>query len=209
MGVQVPPGAPIINSFMQNRFHRKLSLPVSLIPFDYNITDESILFKEIQMSNDHINSEVLDFFLSLGLEIITPRYFYSKPPHAYKLHIDVPIPNNQIIRLNWIFGGAGSNMIWYDLKPGCSTQIIRNSQDERIFSISNNDCIEVARANLTGPNLVNVGIIHNLIPGTEARHCYSFFLRNKKFRPFENKNALIRNRLEWDEALSRFGDYIV
>lgn len=195
----------------QNRFYRKLSLPITLIPFDYDIDidDESLVFKEIKMSMNHINDEVHDFFSSLNLEIVTPRYFYSRPPHAYNLHIDVPIQDNQIVRLNWIFGGSGSNMIWYDLKQGCSTSITRNSKNEKIVAVSAGDCIEVARANLTGPNLVNVGAIHNLVPGTESRHCYSFFLRDKKDRLFELENTLIRDRIEWDEALIRFGDYIV
>jgi hypothetical protein len=65
---------------------------------------------------DHINKEIHDFLNSMDLEIVMPRYFHSGPPHKYPLHVDERTRPNQYARLNWIFGGSGSQMIWYKLQ---------------------------------------------------------------------------------------------
>jgi hypothetical protein len=183
---------------MKDRLYRKLNIPVVFIPYNYGIKDP-FLFKELKMSIVHINVELHKFFDSIGLRILEPRYFHSGPLHTYKLHIDIPVIDNQVTRLNWIFDGKDSEMIWYGLKEGRKPQLVKNNRNEDILSVENDDCVEIGRDHLTGPNLVNVGIVHSLIGGTDRRHCYSFFLQDKN----------THKRLEWDEALSRFGDYIV
>ena len=146
---------------------------------------------------EDINQEFTDFLSDIGLEIFYPRYFHSGPTHTYNLHVDVStVPGNRFARLNWIFGGAGSEMVWY--KPeGSSISFRTNSHGERIKIFDPAKCKELCRQHLKGPNLVNVGIVHTLVGGTEQRHCYSFFLKNK----------INSKRVEWDEAAFMFMPY--
>jgi hypothetical protein len=179
--------------------YKKLNLPVELIPYDYGVVDLPDRFVEIKMELDHINKEVHDFLDSIDVEIVMPRYFHSGPPHVYNLHVDVPTRPNQYTRLNWIFGGDGSQMIWYKLQPGKTPAMVKNSLGEDLPTFNVDDCIEIERAHIIGPNLVNVGTIHNLMGGIQERHCYSFFLRDKK-----NKN----DRMEWNQAIGRFRPFL-
>jgi len=179
-------------------FFTKLKLPVELKPYDYGMNNPEE-FCELEMSMDHINRELHDFLRSLNLEIIKPRYFHSGPPHIYRLHIDIPTRPNRYTRLNWVFGGAGSEMVWYASKPGKVPTVMQNNLGENYQIYDLEDCDEIGRGHVIGPNLVDVGTIHNLIGGSEQRHCYSFFLRDKKGNG---------DRLEWSQAIEKFAPFM-
>ena len=151
-------------------------------------------FQEREINMDHIDARLIDFLDSLDIEAVHARYFFSVPSNIYNIHKDKP-GNYEYARLNWIFGGADSKMIWYAPKPNIKVEWIRNKLGERIRRYPVTDCIELEQKHLTGPNLVNVGILHSMHGGTEKRHCYSFFLRDKRIG---------NGFMTWDEALPRF-----
>lgn len=114
--------------------------------------------------------------LPLGMNLI----FYNDPtvdrPHG---HVDVSINKfkdvaTQHCAINWIEGGAGSEMVWYEPKPDaeeiklCYTEAGVPFKQWPLSSLE-----ETQSTHLTGVTLVRTDVPHNIIMGNEERWAYS------------------------------------
>lgn len=198
MGVQVPPGAPTINNHMQNCY-RNLNIPIEFKPWDFGYFDRN-KFCEIHVEPEMVNNEIHDFFSSIGLVLLRGRYFHALPGQVYNLHVDNKFePDRELVKLNWIYGGAGSKMIWYELKDGKSPIRYKNAIGEEIIGYNFDDCDEICRAELSGLSVVNVATIHTMQNANNYRDCYSMVIAHKD-------NNL---RLDWNQAIDILKPYII
>jgi len=75
---------------------------------------------------------------------------------------------------NLVFGGAGSEMIWYDLPPG-EKNIKLVPGNNKILSWPIKDLVEIDRCSImpNEPTLVRTDYPHSLSVGNESRWCIS------------------------------------
>jgi hypothetical protein len=149
------------------------------------------------------SDELLNFFTTNKQQLINVEVFYSVPNFKLTIHSDGPY-HGDYTKINWVFGGKDSQMIWYKNTKGntddkpisisvCNTQAIRYTPDE----------VDVVYAEyLQGPNIVAVGCPHNVVNQSEERFVVSAVFRNN-----ETKN--IDNRPTMEESIEIFKDYIV
>ena len=179
----------------------KLNLPVEFIP--YNINNLPKVKGEYILEKNLINQEFTDFLESLKLSIDYGRYFYSIPHLRYIPHIDNTVAQQGLIsdnvKINFVAGGAGSEMIWYSLKPGKSHYHYTNTQGNLCFGYRDEDLIEEHRASIGWPSLIDADSIHTLQNADEDRKCWSFTL----------KSTITKKRISWDDAIEIFKDYII
>jgi len=141
-----------------------------------------------------VNKEIHDFFDSIGLVLSQGSYFHSVPGQRYVLHKDnIHEPNRDLIRVNWIFGGVDSEMIWYNLKPEKDPFTFKDN-----LGIDPEDYDETCRCPLFKVGLINVGIVHTMQNPTEFRECYALSLSWKH-------NGV---RLDWNESIEKMSPYI-
>jgi hypothetical protein len=173
--------------------HMKLDIPVSFIPFavDPPVGRQT---SEQLMDTKHVNAEIHQWLMSIGLISPRMRIFHSTPHSRYLHHVDIRDPwPNDFVFLNFAYGGTGSTMSWFMPRSGSKPYHSSNEVNNQILSWDPDDCIEICRAEIGKPSLINTGIPHTLIPGTTSRVCYSMSL-------FE-KNG---QRARWSGVAERF-----
>lgn len=189
-----------------NRYCINLKLPVNLdFPDDYQENEKGIVDRFTTSTGRHtpynlsdMNKDFLDFVESLGLFVHFGEYFYTAPYSRLHPHTDT-IEITNVVKLNWMRGGAGSSMEWYKLKPG---EVLkrRTTKINSQFSATTRDKVECIHSALVGtPSLVNVGQLHGVINSSEPRHVVCAVLGRRKFT----------DRLEWDKAIKIFENYVV
>jgi hypothetical protein len=178
----------------------KLKLPVEFIPHDLGTFSS---FREINFPKNLINQEFVDFLASLNLYIDYAKYFYSVPYQRYMNHRDIldeqygKITKN--VKLNFVTGGAGSEMIWYKLNPGKDVVFKQNYLGQPVCAFNDEDLTEAHRAVIGWPSLLDAYEIHTLQNADEARKCWSFTLNS----------TITKDRISWDEAVEIFKDYLI
>ena len=183
---------------MMQTCYRNLDIPVEFKPWDFGYSNRKE-FCELDIKPHMVNQEVHDFFDSIGIVLLRGRYFHALPGQKYNLHTDNKYePTRELIKLNWIFGGAGSEMIWYDLKPGKGPTTYKNKLGEDIVGYNIEDCNEICRSPLSSLALVNVANIHTVHNETQFRDCYSMVLA------WKHNGA----RLDWNESVEKMSPYI-
>jgi hypothetical protein len=179
----------------------KIKLPVEFIP--YNLNNLPTAKGEYTLEKNLINPGFTNFLESLNLSIDYVKYFYSVPHQRYAPHTDIKAADRGIItnlvKLNFVSGGAGSEMIWYSLKSGKSHYHYNNTQNVLCVGYRDEDLIEEHRASIGWPSLIDAQTIHTLQNADEDRKCWSFTLQNKT----------TKKRISWDDAIEIFKDYIV
>jgi len=178
----------------------KLELPVKFIPHTF---ENSAKYHEIPLEHQFINQEFKDFLTSLNLYIDYAKHFYAVPNQKYMNHRDIlddqydTITDN--VKLNFVLGGTGSEMIWYELKPGIDLKFGKNYWGRLVPVYTDEDVVEVHRATIGWPSLLNAYAIHSLQNTNEPRQCWSITLNN----------LLTNKRLIWDDAIEIFKDYLI
>jgi len=185
-----------------NRYELKLQLPVDFIPHKFSNPSN---FQEFHLTHDMINSEFKSFLKSLNLYVDYARYFYYPPNFKLSCHIDCravdygnPEEQNNV-KLNFVYGGQGSEMIWYQLKPGRQPKFKKNTVGQTIVQYAPEDLEEIYRTNLGLPSLVDTMTVHNIQNYDDERTSYCLTLSNQ----------LTKKRISWAEAVEIFQDYIV
>jgi hypothetical protein len=159
------------------KYHRKLNLPVSPLREDINYTD----YRKRQevLTRDVINLEFKKFCNDRGISLGYVEIFYRKPGDDAVIHCDWI--GGDYCKINWYWGGTGSVMEWYELKP-------EFQDDNRKLGVSptantplkiyKEDEVDLVHTvtSMSGPNLVNNGAIHNVKNPLEERWCLCFSL---------------------------------
>lgn len=136
----------------------------------------------------------------LGLDITSAIVFYK--PANWRMdvaHVDVvkQDPNGAVVcAINWIIGGDGSNMIWYDKKNDARGDAVDDDMHlipRAVYDVKN--LIELHRADVGNGKLtlVRTNIPHTIECGPTPRWCISMRAPYGRFK-------------SWDKALEFFRD---
>jgi hypothetical protein len=162
-----------------NLYIQELNIPVPFIPYDISTDVErsnrnlTIVKYELSM----INEEYRDWFTQYKIRIGNGWIFYAPPGAKYNLHVDVANPNpNNFAKINYVVCGKDSHMIWYELLPGRNSYKYQDQAGNTVIGYKIEDCVEVHRAHVQSPSLINVGTIHTMHNPTEPRIAYTTFM---------------------------------
>jgi hypothetical protein len=145
----------------------------------------------------HIDPAVSKFFNRRGLYIRAAELFYSAPYRESMIHSDGN-PNdyeiiNDMAKINFISGGEDSFMNWY--QPKIEKPYTPTGKDNNFISFSPNEVMCVASDTITGYNIVQTGIPHNITTKSKSRYCVSLTLaiRNQapKMIPYDTMISLL------------------
>ena len=128
------------------------------------------------------NSNWLEYMESLHLSIEKVIVFYRKKndDSFENAHIDLGNRGETLLfALNWVYGGKGSKMIWYDFPDNFSIAGNIRSNEPRgkgglYCAVPITDSLKIDEHVIdTSPVLVRVGIPHRVEIGSEPRWCVS------------------------------------
>lgn len=171
------------------------------IPVQYRMVFPELPNPELRhhyrIKREEVNSEVHDWLDGLGLRFVTGEYFYTPPNRTLNPHTDDLIPNGYT-KLNWMVGGEGSTMDWYELKPGASYKIGTTRIGTSYCYADPKDLILTESTSIGQPTMVHVGDFHGVRNGPHPRHVFCLITKRKDSD----------SRLQWDEALQIFKPFI-
>ena len=188
---------------MKTTYYKNLNIPNLFNPcYQDIIINKSI---EKKLPNSDINIEFIEWLESLNIGVHNCRFFGALPYFKNPLHKDISYDSElsnrftDCVKLNLIYNSVNSNMIWYELNPDKTSEIVINKVGERLKIYKENDCHVLFETIADGPAcLFNGAVIHTMNNGNSTRHCYSMPLIN----------LTTRIRLTWDEANKMLGSYM-
>lgn len=123
--------------------------------------------------------------------------FYTPPHRVLPIHIDGNELSN-IVKLNWVFGGAKSRMMWWRIKSNHELSKGSTPLGTTYLKATPTDCIMLESASIGQPTLVNVGQLHSVLNHAEPRWCLSLVLAD----------AETKINLTFEQAKQRLSDYL-
>lgn len=173
-----------------------LNFPVQFNPQQYNIPDPSNNH-HVRIDKKLIDTRFREFLQSLGLLIYAAEYFYTAPNRTLAAHCDT-LEITDVVKLNWMYGGEGSTMDWYEIKEGAELPQYETIIKTRFSIPRPEDITLVHRATIGKPSLVNVGVPHGVTNGPNPRHVHSIILCNTD-----------NERVRWDDAVTVLKNFII
>ena len=180
---------------MFNIFHANLKIPVdfsptlcdpgsNLVQVPYNVVAESDLGK---------------WLASLNIEITRAgaEQFYTPPDMCIPIHIDGTSQDNKV-KLNFQFGGVGSTMKWYKLNNPVVDLKENIGHLGGYITVPSNQVTEIWESQIGQPSLVNTGVLHNIINGSNPRWVISVPLWDIERR----------QNLQWSRAVEKFAEWM-
>lgn len=180
-----------------NRYHLPLKIPVAFKFPDYPVPNTQLHF-HTRFHKADMTDEFKGWLNLRGLYVIAGEYFYTPPGRTLEPHSDSPVISD-VVKLNWMKGGEGSTMDWYELKPGAVLKTSTTVIHTQYSHAPRKDLIHVHSATIGTPSLVNVGRIHGVHNGNFPRYVACVVLGDSE----------TQKRLMWDKAEKIFGDCIV
>jgi len=176
------------------------------VPFgplnDYSILNHTGTEPEIFFAkSENVDQQFVEWLRQQELVMTyPPLIFYTPPGQQCGIHIDgYDISDRACV--NFIFGGAGSLMHWYKLRPDISTTEQVQTQAGTPYTLYTPQQVEhVFSHAVKWPSIVQTGIPHNITNHTHGpRWCISCDISKK-----ENPEA----GLTWDESIEVFKKWI-
>lgn len=141
------------------------------------------------------NQEWLSYMQSLGLSVVSALVFYrGANANAPTAHVD--LTNIGKVRpcsfgINWTLGGAGSEMVWYDM-PKTGHEVKYTEANNPFMDWPFTDLTEIDRTAIGSNNatLVRVGYPHTIEMKDDPRWCIS-------------ARTLIREDLPWPQIVEK------
>jgi len=153
------------------------------------------------VSVDQVNPELNKIMYDLGVYVSYIQVFY-RPEHDYcSIHTDCN--GGDFIKINWAYGGLGSKMTWYSIKPEKeNTGTLFKTEVDSEFIVHNEADVILEHTDeiIEGtPAVIQVGIPHHIDNQLNQRYCISFSISDLK----------THNRLTMQESISIFKDYYI
>ena len=153
------------------------------IPYD-PVLDTSIITRiqrpHVKFTVSQLNIEFIEYLKNLNLHILFVEVFYTKPNTITDIHIDAS--PGDITKLNYIYGGLDSQMIWYKPNNYTSGKKKITSVDSNYIEFNNDEVVPIFEYSLNKPSIVQVGTPHNIINYSQARHCLSLVITENDSR---------------------------
>ena len=164
------------------------------IPYD-PIVDTKIVTniqrQHVKFNTTQLNPEFIEYLKSLNIYVSFVEVFYTKPNTTTDIHIDAS--PGDITKINYIYGGTDSQMIWYVPNDETCGETKVTCVNSNYVAFTKDEVTQVYADTLTKPSIVQVGAPHNIINRNEARHCLSMVIT-------ENYK-----RITMDRAIEIFG----
>lgn len=176
----------------------RLNLNVeNAISKDWQFPKKDVFWNEMGIwafkQNKIFNSDWVQYMSDIALPIKSSVVFYRKPNQIDTgAHVDLlgeigEDAKTSYLGFNWVFGGKGSEMIWYEPPPG-EHKIQLTPAGNKYLDWKRSDLVEVDRCSIQGvPTLVRIDYPHCIEVGDEERWCISA------------RTSL--HNLTWDEAV--------
>jgi hypothetical protein len=180
---------------MQNIYCNKLNLNIPPLKKEYDVTTVTALHTSVDLNMIH--PAMREWLDNLGITVQWIEIFYRKPGQHGEVHTDSRA--GDFTKINWIYGGKNSKMIWYkitdpkalDKKPNITPV------ETNYIAYTMSDVTPVYAEELIGTYLVQVGMPHIVLNPREDRYCLCFVLSDKT-----------GNRLTMSESYELLKDYI-
>lgn len=188
-----------------NTYCSKVNIPIQpLINFDvYDPSRQRNLNKYYSnleyIPLNFLNPELSSYLNKKNLQVTLIDIFYCNPGQSHPIHVDQPhvkkFTDGDYVRLNWIYGGSDSEMIWYKFKDSVEkvdrTKVAHMTYNEM-------DMDQIHSQTILDTQLVQVGVPHTVKAGTEKRYAICCDISHK----------YSRSRVTMADALKIFQDVI-
>jgi hypothetical protein len=142
----------------------------------------------------------LAYMRKMGLPIYTVMLFY-RGPGAGTFHAHIDIAKTDPFELtpfgiNWVYGGKGSNMVWYDL-PGDYEKNVHYTAAKTPYVYWNvSELNEIDRTELTEGTvtLVQTSLPHSIEMKDQPRWCFSARSSIPDSQSFENAVKMFKKK---------------
>lgn len=171
-------------------------LNFSYEPFKSDFDFRKLKVEYTTPSVDNVNPEIVQLLKELNIQIHRIDFFYKEPREPLsEIHIDGQ--KGDYAKINWIYGGKNSKMIWYDIINETEKDFSHTIENGAYTSFQLNEVTPVYENDLLQPSLVQVGVPHAIYNPHEVRYCISLVLKNK------------HRRLQMSEACTLLKDYLL
>ena len=166
-----------LKNLLMNQYTQKVNIPIDLSHIDFASYKEHGK-KQIRCDKSIFGDNGHQWFASVGLEIQWLEIFCLKPFEKHIIHCDGHEIDNKA-KLNYITGGDSSVMIWYTAPED---KIIKgmSKANTRYLMAEEKDAQELYREELTGFNIVNVGVLHTVRNRSKDRFCISMAIADNE-----------------------------
>lgn len=144
------------------------------------------------------DQEVVKWLDSLELSVKHTELFFTAANGGRPIHTDGPIPDNDLVKINWIYGGANSTMRWYRQREGTAPHIKETVIGTKVVAHDPSTVDLVYEAHVKRCALIQVGIPHSVYNPDEERWCISYLIGYKS----------TGMKIPWDIAVSRLSSFI-
>lgn len=169
------------------------------LPFKLHIDESTLNFSRIQnrFKPELIDKEFTDWLREeMGVAIHWCEVLCLTPGNSYPIHVDGEAYDRlDKGKLNYIVGGAGSEMVWYEDTEDMQAEL--NSTGKPMIS-GKEGIQEIYRKELSGFAIVNAGILHTVINKDKHRYCLTCSVTD----------AVSGKRLTYTELYEKFNGYI-
>jgi len=139
------------------------------IPVPHPLADPSVLTWEKELEpniwwadKDNVSKEFTEFLDSIGLTMTYPiLLFYTPERQGIPIHIDGPSVCDRAV-MNWCVDGAGSEMLWYQLKDDALTDIKETTAGTPYTRYTDDQVIFLHSQPVRWPSIVQTGIPHKV-----------------------------------------------
>jgi hypothetical protein len=153
-----------------------IPLTLDFYPLNKSITEYgTIPYQPIDPKD--INLKLYDFFKQYNLALTSFGLFYKSTPNFIKPHTDCE--GGDYVKINYIYGGKDSKMIWYKTKDITHTKEGATGKPGSFIPYDLNEVEKIYEQTLSEYNMVQVGIPHNILNMLEPRWCLTIVVRHQ------------------------------
>lgn len=138
-------------------------------------------YKNLENYEDLVSDQFRSFFNGFGVKVFMVELFHSRPYNNTAPHID--ISRGDAVKINWVFGGVGSTMNWYEELPWSKTTDMLSDASTNVILVNRQHVKLLERYSLQGPTVVQTGIPHNITTYKDQRYCVNVSITENKGRP--------------------------
>ena len=159
--------------------------------FDIALDDQTPLFNSgYQLPHfeerQHINIDLINinpYWINLiqthDIEVYRVELFYGPENLPYTMGIHTDRSYGDWGKINWVFGGAGSQMHWYKPLSSASREVKATAVHSNYNLFEPEEVRLIYSATISSPSIVQVGLPHNITTPGNERWCYSMVMRDK------------------------------
>lgn len=154
---------------------------------------------QVPVDLKYLNPDMKNLLASIGIFVVYIDLFYRKPRHQGTIHVD----NNggDFTKINWVYGGRGSTMHFFELKDPESHRdkpILLTEANTEYKRYMFSEVEHKYQSTMPKPCLVQVGKPHLIINPLEDRYALCFVTVDKN-----------GNRIPMKEAQQMLKEYII